>query len=72
MEGEPSLDALRRIDAALARIEQAAARPLPAASATSESTATDLQDLQARHAALQDTGRAVLNELDNLIDGLAG
>ena len=70
MEGDGGQDALRRIDAALTRIEQAATRPLQA-SAPDPDMQAELERLRADNAALDDAARDALRDLDALIGKLS-
>ncbi|MDE2596324.1 MAG: hypothetical protein KGL44_05530 [Sphingomonadales bacterium] len=64
MEGDRTDNALRRIDAALARLESAAKQtPAPASDPSADA------ELAARHEALRATVARSLARLDLLIDG---
>jgi hypothetical protein len=64
MADERALDAISRIERALARIEAAAARPAPAASPEENE---DYQRLRSAHHALRQRVTGAIGELDRLI-----
>ena len=66
MNGDPSITAFARIDAALARIEAAVARPRLADSSS------DLMQLQGKHDRLRAAVQDTLTQLDHLIEGAQG
>lgn len=68
MDGDRSNTALARIEAALGRIEAAAAQPCPLPVAAAPLT-DDMAHLQQRHDQLRGTVEDVLAELDQLIAG---
>jgi hypothetical protein len=68
MDGASIENTFNRIDAAIARIERAAAKPASADSTTADSAPAD-HDLQARHQQLRSEVAQSLRQLDALLAG---